>query len=130
MSGLLFNSAKRPNRVVEGDAGVNKDFNDPATDRYLLSSGWADPGSLKFGNAPRTDPHTRGFAFYNEDLNLYKDTKINERVGVRFEAQGGNIFNRVVFCPPNKNWSSGGFGSVTSQCNLPRRFQLGLTIQF
>jgi hypothetical protein len=130
MSGLLFNSAKRPNKVGEGDAGVNKSFQDPATDRYLVKSGWADPGSLKFGNAARTDPRTRGFAFYNEDVNFYKDTKVNERVGVRFEAQGGNIFNRVVFCPPNKNWSAGGFGTVTSQCNNPRRFQFGLSVTF
>lgn len=130
MGSLLFNSAKRPNKVGEGDAGVNKDFKDPATDRYLLKSGWADPGSLKFGNAARTDPRSRGFAYYNEDVNLYKDTHISERVGVRFEAQGGNILQRVVFCPPNKNWSAGGFGSVTSQCNIPRRIQLGLSITF
>lgn len=127
LGGLIFNNGKRPNAV---GAGVNTGFKDPATDRYLLSSGWTDPGPLNFGDAPRSDAHNRGPAYFNEDVNFMKDTRINERSYVRFEFQAGNLFNRVDFCLPNQNWSSGAFGSVGSQCNIPRQVQFGLTLNF
>ena len=139
LSGLLFNGAKRPDRKV-GSPGVNPNFSDPNSpdpnkSRYLLSSGFQDCATrtgtqLCFGTEGRTDSGVRGFGYFNEDMNLYKDTKINERWGVRFEASAGNLFNRVDFCPPNQNWSSGGFGTTTSQCNIPRHIQFGLTVQF
>src|SRR5207249_5765179 len=127
--------------------GLNPNFSGPSTP-YLLVSGWADPntynpdGSIKtlnFGNASRTDPVIRGFGYFNEDLNLFKDTRLTERFGLRFEAQAGNLLNRVDFCNPNTSWSSGafdpstnagGFGNVSSQCNLPRTIPFGLTLQF
>jgi hypothetical protein len=85
---------------------------------------------LTFGNAKRTDGSVRGFPYYNEDVNLFKDTHITERTWIRFEAEAGNLFNRVYFCIPNQNWSSGAFGSTTSQCNIERRVQFGLTLNF
>jgi hypothetical protein len=127
LGGLIFNNGKRPNKVGEG---VNTSFKDPATDLYLMKSGWADPGAHEFGNAPRSDPHARGFPYFNEDLNFMKDTRINERSYIRFEFQAGNLFNRVDFCLPNQSWDAGAFGSVGSQCNIPRRVQWGLTLNF
>jgi hypothetical protein len=127
MGGLIFNNNKRPN--VNG-SGVNTSFADPNKDRYLLSSAWSDPGPLTFGNAPRSDANNRGPKYLNEDINLMKDTRITERSYVRFEFQAGNLFNRVDFCLPNQNWSSGGFGQTGSQCNIPRRIQFGLTLNF
>ena len=52
LGGLLFNTQKRPNQVGEGMADFG-DF-DPFEDRYYNRAGWADPGPLQFGNAPRT----------------------------------------------------------------------------
>ncbi len=132
LGGLLFNISKRPNKVGPGRNPNFSDPNspDPSKSRYLLSSGWADPGALNFGNATRTDGSVRGFPYYNEDVNLFKDTHITERTWVRFEAEAGNLFNRVYFCIPNQNWSSPAFGSTTSQCNIERRVQFGLTINF
>jgi len=127
LGGLIFNNDKRPNKV---GPGVNTGFKDPATDLYLLKSGWADPGPLHFGNGPRSDPHTRGPAYLNEDLNFMKDTRISETSYVRLEVQAGNLFNRVDFCLPNQSWDSGAFGAVGSQCNIPRRVQFGLTLNF
>ena len=123
MGGLLFNGAKRPNRVSgvsaitpRGDTG---DF-DPNADVYLNRAAYTDPGPLQFGNAAPRDPHVRGFPNFVEDINLFKVTQFTERVRWRVEAQGGNFTNRVVFCDPNTNWSSGQFGLVSLQCNQPR----------
>jgi len=140
MGGLIFNNGKRPN-VVKGAALVNTNFKDPYSNFYLNANAWTDPGPDKFGNAPRTDPTARGFPYYNEDLNVIKDTRITESSYVRFEFQMGNIFNRVDFCLPNQSWSStqvaststsaaSGFGTTGSQCNIPRRMQFGLSIHF
>lgn len=127
MGGFLFNYNKRPNKV---GPGVNPNFTNPQTP-YLLASGWADPGPLTFGNAPRMDPHVRGFAYYNEDWAIFKDTHVTESKYLRFEADVGNVFNRVYFCPVNANWSDPiGFGTTGSQCNLPRQIQFGLTLNF
>jgi hypothetical protein len=49
---------------------------------------------------------------------------------MRFEAMGGNIFNRVRFCDPNTNWSSAAFGVVSTQCNQARSIQFGLRIDY
>jgi hypothetical protein len=90
----------------------------------------ADPGPLAFGNAGNQDPHTRGFPYYNEDLSLFKDTYFGENRYVRLEADAGNLFNRVDFCPPDTNWSDPFFGRTGSQCNISRRIQFGLQIFF
>jgi hypothetical protein len=133
MGGLLFNPAKRPNRVAgtpavtpRGDTGAF----DPNADRYLSSAAYTDPGPLQFGNAPPRDPHVRGFPNAVEDVSIFKVTQFGEHVRWRVEAQGGNITNRVVFCDPNQNWSSGQFGLVSLQCNQPRSVQLGTKIEF
>jgi hypothetical protein len=127
LGGLLFNTIKFPNKI---GPGVNTNFHDPATQRYLLSSGWADPGPLSFGNAPPYDPVVRGFGYYNEDVSVFKDTYFGENRYVRFEADFGNVFNRVDFCNPDTNWSDPAFGETGSQCNIPRRIQFGLQLFF
>jgi hypothetical protein len=49
---------------------------------------------------------------------------------LRFEAQFGNIFDRIVYCDPNMNWSSPAFGTVSTQCNTPRSVQFGFRFDF
>ena len=129
LGGFLFNNAKFPNKVGSGLSGT---FSDPNKDTYLSSAGWADPGTLAFGNAPRQDASVRGFKYYNEDFSIFKDTYFSEegRRYVRFQADAGNVLNRVFFCPVGTTWSSGSFGKTGSQCNVPRRVQLGLQIFF
>jgi hypothetical protein len=134
MSGLLFNPAKRPNRVAGVDAvtaqGSSGSF-DPNANRYLNSAAYSDPGPLQFGNAPPRDPHVRGFRNASEDVSIFKVTPFGEHLRWRLEAQGGNITNRVVFCDPNTNWSAGAsFGQVSLQCNQPRSFQFGTKLEF
>lgn len=133
MSGLLFNPAKRPNRVVGQNAvtpqGSGGGF-DPNAGVYLNRAAYADPGPLAFGNAPPRDPHVRGFMNAVEDASIFKETIFAERLRWRLELQGGNFTNRTVFCDPNTNWSSGVFGVVSLQCNQPRSVQLGTKLQF
>jgi hypothetical protein len=131
LGGFLFNNAKFPNKVGSGRASGNG-----VTGSYLALSGWADPeagspaGSLLFGNAPRFDSSVRGYPYYNEDFSIQKDTFFGEGKYVRFEADAGNVFNRVYFCPVGQVWGTGGFGSTSSQCNVPRRVQLALQVFF
>jgi Carboxypeptidase regulatory-like domain len=131
LGGLLFNYAKFPNKAGNGLSGT---FGDPATTSYLNQGGWSDPGIFAFGNAPRMDSSVRGFNVYNEDVGLVKDTYFGENRYVRIEAQAGNIFNRVYFCNPDTFWlpdnGNGNFGQTHSQCNIPRRIQLGIEIFF
>src|SRR5437660_254142 len=95
LSGILFTNAKFPNKVGSGRASGGNGV----TNSYLNDSGWADPGSYAFGNAPRNDANVRGYPYYNEDISIQKDTFFAEGKYVRFEADAGNVFNRTFFCP-------------------------------
>jgi hypothetical protein len=135
MSGILFTNAKFPDKAGRGLTGT---FKNAYTDSYLNQGGWSAPGgaadALAFGNAPREDSSIRGFKYYNEDFTLMKDTYFGEGKYVRFESDMGNVFNRVYFCNPDTSWQpnngNNNFGHTGSQCNIPRRIQLGLQLFF
>ena len=129
LGGLLFNTQKRPNRTGADGLADFGDF-DPFEDRYLSRDGWTDPGPLQFGNAPERDGDVRGFPNFSEDINIFKVFPVNETQELRFEMQVGNLFNRIIYCTPNQNWSSGAFGQVFTQCNTPRSVQFGFKYQF
>ncbi len=127
---FLFNGQKRPDILssrVRIDHGGR--FN-VTRDSFYDRSAFGDPGPLQFGNASRTMDFVRGFHNVAEDFSLFKDTWINEKFKLRFETQFGNIFNRVVFCDPNRNWSAATFGQTFAQCNTPRSIQFGLRLDF
>jgi hypothetical protein len=130
LAGFLFNGQKRPDRVANANGVFSTDKFDPNAQRYFVNSAWVDPGPLTFGNAPRRDGTVRGFPTYNEDMSVFKNFVIKERTRVRFETDFGNIFNRVTFCDPNTNWSSGAFGQVSTQCNQPRSIQFGMRLEY
>ncbi len=130
LGGLLFNGQKRPNRAAGVDAvAVTGDF-DPLTQSYFNKNAWTDPGPLQFGNASRRDGTVRGFPTYSEDLSVFKVVPLQDPMKLRFEAQVGNLFNRVLFCDPNPNWSASSFGTVNTQCNQPRSLQFALRLDF
>jgi len=128
LGGYLFNYTEYPNRV--GTNGLTGNFHDPNKDTYLNASAWADPGQFAFGNAPRQDASVRGFKYFNEDFSIFKDTHFGEAGYVRVQADAGNVFNRVFFCPVGTALGNANFGKTGSQCNVPRRVQLGLQIFF
>jgi len=129
LEGLLFNTQKRPNLTGSDDGVARSGDFDPFTDNYFNRSAWADPGPLQFGNAPKRDGNVRGFPTYGEDINIFKVFPIREQ-RFRFEAQIGNLFDRVVYCDPDTNWNSPGFGTVNTQCNTPRSVQFGFKYNF
>jgi hypothetical protein len=130
LGGFLFNGQKRPSRVADGSGKAEIEDFDPGRDRYFNRSAWYDPGPLQFGNAPPRDGNVRGFPNLSEDLSFFKDIRFYEKYKFRLEGQFGNIFNRVVFCNPDQNWSAGSFGQVFSQCNTPRSVQFGLRFDY
>lgn len=130
LGGLLFNSQKRPNRVSGAEpVAATGDF-DHDTDNYFNRDAWADPGALAFGNAPKRDGEVRGFPTFSEDINIFKVFRLPNETQLRFEAQVGNLFNRVTYCDPNTNWSSSAFGTVNTQCNTARSAQFGFKFEF
>jgi len=129
LGGYLFNYTEYPNKV-SGTKGLTGNFHDPNKDTYLNSSAWADPGQFAFGNAPREDASVRGFRYFNEDFSIFKDTHFGEGRYVRVQADAGNVLNRVFFCPVGTALGNANFGKTGSQCNVPRRVQLGLQIFF
>ena len=129
LGGFLFNGQKRPNRGA-GDAVIASGDFDPNTDRYFDRAAWSDPGPLQFGNAPRRDTTVRGFPNYSEDLNIFKAFPMGDQKKLRTELSIGNLFNRVLFCDANANWSQAAFGSVNTQCNQPRSVQLAVRFDF
>jgi hypothetical protein len=129
LAGYLFTGEKRPNTVGPGKGDTSRGMN-PSKDVYLLSSGWADPGPLNFGNEPRTNPSINGFPNYEEDLSLIKDTTIVGETSLRFELEDTNVFNRHTWCDPNTSWGGAGFGQVSGQCDFPRRLELAAKLRF
>jgi hypothetical protein len=131
--GLLFNGQKRPDRVSGVDpVAASGDF-DPFADNYFNRAAWSDPGPLAFGSAPKRDADVRGFPTISEDINIFKVFPLRREMRLRFEAQFGNIFDRIVYCDPtgeSLNWSSPAFGTINTQCNTPRSVQFGFRFDF
>jgi hypothetical protein len=76
---------------------------------------------------------------FNMDAALFKETRINERVGVELRMEALNVFNHATFAVfdstngnpnPNMNINSQLFGVITSQATSPRQLQFGLRVKF
>ncbi len=80
-----------------------------------------------FGNAGRNI--SRGYAFYQADVGLFKSFSLTERFRLQFRAEAFNVLNKSNFMAPNANISSAGFGVITSAYD-PRRLQLALKLLF
>jgi hypothetical protein len=138
LCGFLGTNQRRPDRVP-GARGYGKTSGvkactspDPSTcDHYLLASGWADPGALAFGNASQNDPSIRSPHYFNEDFSITKAIPLTDQLGLKFESQIGNLFNRHLWCNPDTNLSDGAnFGTISAQCDQPRSVQFGLRLEF
>ena len=131
--GILFNGVLRPDRVagVDGYGNTDNSNYEIVGDRYLSLGGWQNPADNRLGNASRVDPVIRGWANYNEDIAIFKDTFFTEQAKVRLGANFSNMFNRHVWCDANTNFSDlDNFGLVSGQCGEARRIELYLKIVF
>lgn len=105
--------------------------------QYLNPAAFVDPPisndngfPLRFGTAPRFLPNTRGPAQVSEDFGIMKDTRITERVKLRFRADFFNAFNRAGRGDPDTDTASDTFGKITGPQQGPRFVMLSMRIDF
>ena len=64
------------------------------------------------------------------DMSLRREFKIHEGIKLAFQADAFNVNNTVRFGAPAVNPDQATFGTVTSQANQPRKFQLNARVTF
>ncbi len=128
-------------RLLGGDFnadGVNNDYPDAVTYKQSTSK-----SAFLSGSIPLTDFSIPTFGsegnekvgrfrqpnYAQTDINVYKDTRITERVNFQVRFEFFNLFNRANLLNVNNNWTAGNFGQATAS-HLPRWWQLGGKISF
>jgi hypothetical protein len=68
----------------------------------------------------------------NLDLSLFRTFHLGlgESRYFEFRAESFNLFNKVIFAPPNSSLGGTNFGAVTSQQNSPRQLQMALKFNY
>jgi hypothetical protein len=146
-----FDNGIRPNRVVAQQVKNSVKFNPfsfvntgtigagsgSCTTGFWNCSAFADPNPnpqlnvpYQFGDMPRNSADIRGFAFYDEDLNLSKTFAITERFHAEFRGEMFNAFNRHSFNKPDSGIHDTNFGQVSSTLLGPRNVQFVLKIHY
>lgn len=99
------------------------------TDWLNLAAFSAAP-AYTFGNvAARLNVYSP--PLFNIDMSLFKTVTFKEYYHVQFRAEALNVTNTVLFASPSTNISSPGtFGTITSQTNFPRLFQISVRVTF
>ena len=122
----------RPNLVpgVSPRTNISCGSFNPARDTYLNSAAFVMPGPLQFGNAPRALGSARTCPYFNENITLYKNFHMGEKVNFRFGADFFNIFNRHILGPPNANVQDANFGKIHGLVGKPRSIQFNGRITF
>jgi hypothetical protein len=124
----IFNGTNRPNITgADWRAPIAGSSFDPNVDKFLSAAAFVQPvGAL--GNAPRLNANVRRFWNANENVSLARAIKATKSLQLDVRVEAFNIFNRVVFGPPNTNFSSNAFGTISGVDNSPRRLQIGLKL--
>ena len=72
----------------------------------------------------------RAASYNSSDASLIKQIPIHESIRLEARIDGLNIYNQTSFGVPNTTPTSTTFGAVTTQKNVPRRFQAALRLTF
>ena len=97
---------------------------------YLNADAFAFPLSLQLGNVSRLTSGIRTPSYFDLDLSAAKDVRLSEKTFLQFRVDSFNAFNQVIFSGPSASFGSQSFGSITSQNNSPRQFQLSGKLVF
>ena len=121
---------------VVGSPNSNVPAN-PDAPQWINPSAFAMPAAYTYGTE-KVNPFVS--QHYNDvDLSIFRQFHIGlgEDRYFEFRADSFNLFNNVVFNPPNTNFSapldSNGyptFGTITSQWNSPRQLQMALKFYY
>jgi hypothetical protein len=112
---------------------------------YVQNPGaFFDQGATGFGNVGRNV--VQGPGFFNTDVALVKNTRINDRFTLQFKADAFDVFNQVNFTNPVTTLTALGqfvptststFGLITGGTRFPagdfgtsRQLQLSLKLHF
>jgi hypothetical protein len=121
---------KLADRVPNVDVYKDKDFKNPATDRYLNSAAFSTPAAFAFGNTGGPLDYVRGFAQKSESFSFRKRLPLSGQQSVDLGIDIVNPFDFVRWNNPNTSLSSGAaFGSVTGSAP-GRTAQVNLAYQF
>ena len=99
-----------------------------------------DPNTFNFygGTGPRIT-NLRGPGFHNHDISIIKNTKLTEKVGLRFQAEFFNAWNWHIFTCTTRCFggtafdadvASPTFGDWNGNVSTPRNIQFGLKLLF
>ena len=104
-------------------------FGDPGNS-YINPAGFSAPAFGNFGNSGPYVAGLNGFGSANENISVYKDFKIKERMKLQIRAEFYNLFNRHYFNNPSTTVGGAYFGDVTSVGGSPRNGQLGARFEW
>jgi hypothetical protein len=115
----------RPDQVGDPNAGAPHTIADWFNKGAFIE---VPAGQIRPGNAPRGSIVGPGYARW--DASLFKNTRINERFGLQFRAEGFNVLNHTNFNnPASGNIYSSLYSKITSARD-PRQIQLALKLLF
>jgi hypothetical protein len=97
---------------------------------WFNDTAFAKPAFGSYGNL-RPDPYTAQ-KYWNVDFSIFRQFPLwAENRRLEFRAEAFNLFNTVIFAPPNADVSNlSNFGVVTRAANTARVMQLGLRFVF
>jgi len=100
--------------------------------QYFNTSAFSGAAAYTYGNTPRTIG-CYGPGLANNDISIFKNFKVKEKVNFQFRAEALNAFNTPQFAVPSSALLYGGsnFGKVgPNVINFPRLLSLGGRIEF
>jgi hypothetical protein len=120
--------ANRPNRICDGNLPTDQ----RTPQRWFDTSCFVDHPANQFGNSGRNILRQDGVT--NWDINVTKNTQINERMTLQFRTEFFNAFNLTHFARPGASITTpASFGVVTQNnrsIGRAREIQFGLKLIF
>jgi hypothetical protein len=112
-----------------GEGASIKDTVDGKGIRLNLDA-FSHPADQVPGTAPRYQSQVRGDGIHNLDLSVFKVFPFGERMKLQLRGEFFNFSNTPRFGDPNTSFGDPAFGTISSQTNNPRRFQVGARFLF